>query len=128
MAEVIKYSLSFQVVGGTSIPVTGKLEPEAYSKIQVEVPAGASDLTTNLQPSGTKLAEFLLIKSSAYGVDLSYKVNLGTATPIILDGPHVFIGNGAVAIRDSDPTQLLFSNASSEDVTIDILLGRDATP
>ena len=128
MAEVIKYSLSFQVVGSTSVPVNGMLEPEAYSKIQVEVPAGASDLAVNLQPSGTKLAEFLLIKSSKYATDLTYKINSAAGTPIILDGPHVFIGNGAVAILDSDPTQLLFSNALSEDVTIDILLGRDATP
>jgi hypothetical protein len=128
MAETIKYSLSFQVVGSTSVPVTGTLEPEAYSKIQVGVPAGSTDLEVNLQPSGANLAEFLLIKSSQYGTDLTYKVNAGTATPIILDGPHVFIGNGAVAILDSDPVQLLFSNAMTEDVTIDILLGRDATP
>ena len=128
MAEKIKYSLSFQVVGGATIPVTGEIEPEAYTKIQVDVPAGASDLITNLQPSGAKLAEFLLIKSSAYGEDLTYKVNTDTATAISLDGPHVFIGKGAVAILDSAPTQLLFSNGLTEDVTIDILLGRDATP
>ena len=128
MAEEIKYSLSFQVVGSTTMPVSGKIEPEAYSKIQVEVPAAASDLAVNLQPSGTKLADFLLIKASKYGTDLTYKVNSSGATPIVLDGPHVFIGNGAVAILDSDPTQLLFSNALAEDVTIDILLGRDATP
>ena len=128
MAETIRYSLSFQVVGGTSVPVAGKIEPEAYSKIQVDVPAGASDLIVNLQPTGTKLAQFLLVKSSVYGADLTYKVNSGAATPMALDGPHVFIGSGAVAILDSDPTQLLFSNDLAEDVTIDILLGRDATP
>jgi hypothetical protein len=128
MAETIKYSLSFQVIGSTTIPVTGEVSAEAYSKIQVEVPAGSSDLVTNLQPSGSKLADFLLIKSSVYGAGLTYKVNLGAATPIVLDGPHVFIGNGAVAILDSDPTQLLFSNALAEDITIDILIGRDATP
>ncbi len=128
MAETIKYSLSFQVVGGATIPVAGKIEPEAYEKIQVTVPAGATDLVTNLQPSGADLGEFLLIKSSAYGADLTYKVNEDTATAISLDGPHIFIGKGAVAILDSEPAQLLFSNGLTEDVTIDILLGRDATP
>ena len=128
MTEEIKYSLSFQVVGSTTVPFTGKIEPEAYSKIQVKVSAGVSDLVVNLQPSGTKLAELLLIKSSAYGASVTYKVNAAAATPIVLDGPHVFIGSGAVAILDSDPAQLLFSNALSDDVTIDILLGRDATP
>ncbi len=128
MAEKINYSMSFQVVGGVSIPVTGKIEPEAYEKIQVDVPAGESDLATNLQPTGTNLGEFLLIKSSVYGEALTYKVNDAAATPISLDGPHVFIGKGAMAILNSAPTQLLFSNGLSGNVTIDILLGRDATP
>jgi hypothetical protein len=127
VAETIKYSLNFQVVGGTSVPISSEIVVDAYAKIQVAVPAGATDLTINLQPDGANLAKFLLIKSSAYGDDLTYKVNTST-TPIILDGPHVFIGNGAVSILDSSPTKLLFSNDLTDDVTIDILLGRDATP
>ena len=129
MSETIKYSISVQVVGGISIPVSGTIQPEAYSKIQVTVPAGATDMVTNLQPTGEDLANFLLIKSSAYDDDnVTYKVNESSATPVVLDAPHLFIGSGAVAILDSDPTQLLFSNGTDEDVTIDILVGRDATP
>ena len=127
MTETIKYSLNFQVVGGTSVPISSEVAVDAYAKIQVAVPAGTTDLTINLQPDGDNLAEFLLIKSSVYGDDLTYKVNTST-TPIVLDGPHVFIGNGAVSILDASPTQLLFSNGLTGDVTIDILLGRDATP
>ncbi len=127
MAETIKYSLSFQVVGGISLPISSEMAVDAYEKIQVAVPAGATDMTINLQPDGAHLAEFLLIKSSAYGDSLTYKVNTST-TSIVLNGPHVFIGNGAVSILNSSPTKLLFSNALTGDVTIDILLGRDATP
>ena len=127
MTETIKYSLNFQVVGGTSVPISSEMAVDAYEKIQVAVPAGTTNLTLNLQPDGARLADFLLIKSSAYGDTLTYKVNTST-TPIILNGPHVFIGNGAVAILDSSPTKLLFSNGLTSDVTIDILLGRDATP
>jgi hypothetical protein len=128
MSEKINYSLSFQVVGGTTVPVAGNIESEAYEKIQVSIPAAATDVVTNIQPAGTKLAQFLLIKASKYGKDLTYKVNADTGTAITLDGPHVFIGNGAVAILDSAPTKLLFTNKLTEDVTVDILLGRDATP
>jgi hypothetical protein len=128
MPETIKYSLSFQVVGGTSVPVAGQLTADAVEKIQVAVPAGATDLTVNLQPGGADLGQFLLIKASAYSEDLTYKVNDAAATAIVLDAPHVFIGAGAVAILDDEPTTLLFSNATAADVTIDILLGRDATP
>jgi hypothetical protein len=128
MTEKINYSLSFQVVGGTTVPVAGTIESEAYEKIQVNIPAGSTNLNVNLQPTGTKLAQFLLIKASKYSTDLSYKVNADTGTAIVLDGPHVFVGNGAVAILDTAPAKLLFSNKLTEDVTVDILLGRDATP
>ncbi len=128
MAEKINFSLSFQVAGGTTVPVSGSIESEAYEKIQVNVPVGASNLTVNLQPGGPNLAGFLLIKASKYGTDLTYKVNSDSGDAVVLDGPHVFIGSGAVGILDSAPTQLLFSNNLTEEVTIDILLGRDATP
>jgi len=132
MSEKIKYSLTVQVVGGTSIPVTGEIAADAYGKIQVAVVAGASDLEVNLQPGGTKLGQFLLIKSSSYGTaanPLTYKVNDKTSTTVIaLDAPHLFIGKGAVAILDSSPTKLFFSSSLTTDVTIDILVGRDATP
>ncbi len=128
MPETIRYSLSFQVIGGTSVLVAGDLTADAVEKIQVVVPAAATDLTVNLQPGGAKLGRFLAIKASAYSQDLTYKVNEDTAAPICLDAPHVFIGEGAVAILGDEPTLLLFSNAAAADVTIDILLGRDATP
>ena len=128
MSEKIKYSLSVQVVGGVSLPITGEVTPEAYGKIQVAVTAGASDMEVNLQPGGANLAEFLLIKSTSYGSALTYKVNDAAATAIALDGPHVFIGKGAVGILDSAPTKLFFSNGLAQDVTVDILIGRDATP
>ncbi len=127
MSETIKYSLSFQVVGGTTIPITGEIYPEAYEKIKIDIPTGTDDLSVNLQPDGTNLGEFLLIKASTYGSELTYKVNDASATEIVLDGPHVFIGKGAVGILDSSPVILLFSNNTGEDVTVEILLGRDAT-
>ena len=127
MAETIKYSLSFQVVGGTTIPITGEIYPEAYEKIKIDVPNATEDLSVNLQPDGTNMGEFLLIKSSTYGSELTYKVNDPTATEIILDGPNAFIGKGAVGILDSSPETLIFSNNIGKDVTVEILLGRDAT-
>ena len=113
MPETIKYSLSFQVVGGTSIPVAGQLIVDACEKIQVVVPAGAKDMAVNLQPGGTNLGQFLLIKASIHSKDLTYKVNADNDTPIWLDAPHIFIGEGAVDILDDEPTTLLFSNASA---------------
>ena len=110
MSEKIKYSLNVQVVGGVSLPIMGEMTPEAYGKIQIVVAAGASDMEVNLQADGANLAELLLIKSSSYDSKLTYKVNQAAASAISLDGPHVFIGRGAVGILDSAPTKLFFSN------------------
>jgi len=128
MAEKIKYSLNIQVVGGISIPIKSEMTVEAYGKIQVTVPIGASDLEVNLQPDGANLAQFLLIKASSYDSTLTYKVNNTGATAITLDSPHLFMGSGAVGILDSAPTKLFFSSGLATDVTVDILIGRDATP
>jgi len=133
MSEKIKYSMSVQVVGGTSIPITGEITPDAYKKIQMSVPAHDTDVKVDLQCDASNLVEFLLIKSSSYIVlnggtkKVSYKVNDG-ATVRTLDGPHVFIGKGAVEILAAIPKQLSFSNTLDSDITIDILVGRDAGP
>lgn len=54
----------------------------------------------------------------------TYEVN-GTTVP--LDGPHVLIGAGAVALLGESIGMLKFSNGTSEDATVSILAGRDAT-
>ncbi len=128
MSEKIKYAINAAVVGGVSIQVSGEVSPDAYEKIQVTIPGKATDKRVNLQPDGTNLSEFLLIKSSTYDAKVTYKINDATATAITLDGPHIFIGKGAVGILNSAPTKLFFSNALDNDISVDILLGRDATP
>jgi hypothetical protein len=127
MTEKIKYSINVQIVGGTSIPITGELQPEAYEKIQIAITAG-EDMEVNLQPEGDEMADFLLIKPSSPGPELTYKVNDDTATAISLDSPHLFIGKGAVSILDPAPKKLFFHNGLDSDVTIDILLGRNVVP
>ena len=89
----------------------------------------ATDLEVNIQPAGAGLAQFLSITSSAYDSTITYKVNSAASTDVLpLDGPHLLIGAGAVSLLDEEPTALFFSNSSGADVTIDILVGRDATP
>jgi hypothetical protein len=45
-----------------------------------------------------------------------------------LDGPHVLIGAGAVALLGATQNSIEFTNGGSEDATVNILVGRDATP
>ncbi|MEZ4734083.1 MAG: hypothetical protein R3E79_43880 [Caldilineaceae bacterium] len=128
MPEKITYSLTVQVTGGPKLVASNTLSVEAYDKTQVTVTAGATDQTVNIQPGGAGLAQFVAITASQYDNGLTYKVNDAGATAIALNGPHTFIGAGAVGLLNAAPTALLFGNSTAGDITVDILVGRDATP
>jgi hypothetical protein len=121
VSEILKYSMNFQIARGASLSIPGEVKLEAYEKIQVVIAASAS--STISLPSGI---QFLVIKSSAYGDALTYKVNSET-TVIKLNSAHVFMGTGAVSILNTAPVKLVVSNGLAGDVTLDLLVGIDAT-
>ncbi|CAG0951124.1 hypothetical protein BURK2_00204 [Burkholderiales bacterium] len=121
MAEKISWNYVAQALNGPSLSGQGELEVDAYDKIEVTITAGATQ-QVNLVPSGT--VSLLVINPAVPDVDLSYDVG-GNA--VALDGPHVLIGTGAVSLLGG-ATDLSFTNNTGADATIEILLGRDATP
>lgn len=121
MAEKISWNFVAQALGGPSLSKQGTLEVDAYDKITVTITAGTTQ-KVNLVPSGT--VSLLIIKPAVASADLSYLVG---ANPVILDAPHVFIGTGAVSLLGG-LAQLSFTNNTAADASIEILLGRDATP
>lgn len=128
MAVNLAYSISVQIPAGPGLAASGKVEVEGYDKVQIVIADGDSDRAVNIGPGGAGLARFLSVTASEYDAALTYKVNDAAATAIPLDGPHLFVGAGAVALLDDEPTQLLFGNSTGDDVTVQILVGRDATP
>ena len=131
MPQKIGWTLSISIASGPQASHTKSIEVEAYDSMKVEVPMNTADLEVQLQPGlppteGT-LVKFLAISASRYE-DLTYKVNEDTADPVTLDGPQVFAG-GAVQLLAEDPETLFFSNASTtDDATVEVLVGRDVTP
>ncbi|CAH1388046.1 hypothetical protein [Candidatus Nitrotoga sp. M5] len=121
MAEKINWNFVTQALNGPSVSGAGTLEVEAYDKIAVTIAVGATQ-QVNLVPSGA--VSLLIINPAVPDADLSYDVG-GNA--IVLDGPHVLIGAGAVSLLGG-ATNLSFTNNTAEDAIIEILLGRDATP
>ncbi|MDQ3267863.1 MAG: hypothetical protein M3P47_03930 [Pseudomonadota bacterium] len=121
MAEKIDWSFVVQALNGPSVSGAGTLEIEAYDNIKVTITAGATQ-QVNLTPSGT--VSLIIINPAVSDVDLTYKVG---ANVVALDGPHVLIGTGAVSLLGG-AANLSFTNNTAADATIEILLGRDATP
>lgn len=129
MNSTINLILKASVVGGPSISVSEAITVEAYDKIDVTILQGAVDKEVEIQPGASTLVQMLLIKSSKYdGTKLKYKVHDTGATPIVLDKEQLFLGQGAVGLLGTDLDKLFFTNNLTEDVTIEILVGRDATP
>ena len=128
MSEVINITVSAKVKNGPSISFSNSLNVDAYDKLDILVASGGTPKTIQLLPSGTTSVHFLLIKSSQYSDQLSYTVN-GAGSKILIDTPQSFIGLGSLAALDdsSDPETLVFTNDLAEDVSIQILVGRNVT-
>jgi len=129
MSEKINWAMNVQVVGGPKVSTSNTVTLDAYDKIQVSVDAGAADKKVEIQPGGAGQVRFLFIVSDQYDPALTYKVNSSASATIIkLDGPQLFIGTGAVGLLDPAPSSFFFTNGLATGVSIEILVGRDATP
>lgn len=125
MTETINYALSVQVAGGPKVTDADKLEVEAYGTLEVEVPdkdTSGGKAKVDVQPSDSGV-KFLLVKASDYS-NLTYTVDGGS--PQTLDKPLLLIGEGAVKLLGATQKQFEFTNAGTEVVTVNILVGRDA--
>lgn len=123
----ISWKLDVTVAGGPSQAVAQSISAEAYDKIEVELTDGAPEQTVEIG-AATGDVLFLLVTSTEYGSGLSYKLNATANPPHALDGPLQLAGSGALGLLGFTPTALLFTNTLGTNATVQILVGRDATP
>jgi hypothetical protein len=128
MSSKVNLSMIVSVASGPSISVSKTVTVEAYDKIDVAVAAGDTDKVVEVQPGASSQVQLLMIKASEYGTDLSYKVHDAAATAIVLDQDQLYSGQGQVGLLGTQIDKLLFTNNLAKSVTIEILVGRDATP
>lgn len=122
MSESINWTLNVQVVGGPKVSASDVVKVGAYDKIEAVIKANEANKTVEVQPSDT--VEFLLITASNYE-KLSYKVD-AAAKDIQLNAPQLLVGSGAVKLLGDTQKQFTIKNDNDKDVTVYILVGRDA--
>ena len=90
-------------------------------------PATSTTTAVQLQPStGAGAVALVAILADHYSDKITYTVD-GVTTVRVFDGPHVFLGPGAVGFLNTAPPQkLTFVNALTTAVTVQILVGRTA--
>jgi len=112
-----------------------QIQVAAYDVVQVALKVGDADIAVPIQPdSNLGDVSFVVISSDQYGssdqedAKLTYTVD-SVGTTNVLDGPHVFIGPGAVALLNSKqpPSSLSFSNALGKPANVQVLVGRNVS-
>jgi lipopolysaccharide export system protein LptA len=127
MKEKIKWTTNVTVTNGPSFAFSETAEVEAYEKLQITVVAGQSGKASILPEKVN--GQFLVIKASAYtGADptkgITYKVG---DEAVRLTGALVLTSAGALQLL-KELKEVEFTNNMESDVTIEILVGRDAGP
>jgi hypothetical protein len=128
MTTSINLTMQAQVSGAGSASGSHNLQVEAFGNVAVTVPAGGN-LVVDVQPSGTDQVELLFITASTYSDLLTYNVSgANGATGVRLNAPQLFAGTGAVRLLGETQNTITFDNGEAEDIDVEILVGRDATP
>lgn len=129
MAVNITTGTEVNVAGGPTVRLSETFPVDAYDLIDVPIADGAADQVVEVQPAAAAgQIQFLLVSASEYDANLTYKVNDPANPPHALDRSLILTGSGAVALLGFAPENMLFSNATGGDITVQILVGREATP
>jgi hypothetical protein len=127
MAIHITTNFVATVAGGPSLGRSFALEVDAYDLIDVSIADTAADEVVELQPGGAGQARFLLVLADSYAPALSYKVNDAGNASHDLDRELLLAGEGALGLLAEPPNQLLFTNATGQAISVQVLIGRNAT-
>jgi hypothetical protein len=128
----LQWNFLVKTTDGLKSEIAGNRLVDANGRIEKKLPAPASGSTSTtttvaVQPSITDKIEALLIYASKYDDKVTYTVSDETGdgvTDVTLDGPQIFIGQGAIGLLQKAPKTIAFTNALSEDVTVTIVVSR----
>ena len=130
MALTANWFFEVAVAGGQTIRAGGEQSPETVDVAHVEVDAGAAEAVDLLPASADGTVSLLVIRPSEFHADVAFSFEgpAGTPETFALDGPVVLIGSGSVSLLPAPPLKLWLTNDTPDPVTVEILIGRDATP
>ena len=131
MAAPLKFSWSFtsQIDGGPQFSQSQpSIQVSAYDYVKQALPAAAAggSTTTDVHLQPDTAAQVVAILSDKYDTNVTYQVD-GAGPQRTLDGPHLFLGAGAVGFMSAgNPQKLTFTNKLTSAVTVQVFVGRAA--
>jgi hypothetical protein len=129
--SIISWGVTVQVDGRVQMSASTAAHPaEAIESLQVTIEQGDTDKVVYLMPGAATSVHVLVIKSTFYGEELTFKASDGStdSDPVTLSSPQAY-SSGSVALFGLDPNQLKFTNTSADQsANVAIFVARDATP
>jgi hypothetical protein len=123
----INWQFQTMIPGGPSLNLAQPaIQADGYDVTSLTLAASASNVAVPIQPAtGAGDVIFLVVSSSQYDPGISYTVD-GLGVAHVLDGPHTFVGSGAVGFLNSaaPPQKLTFSNTLASKVDVQVFVGR----
>jgi hypothetical protein len=129
VASTITLSVNVEVQSGPKSSSSLVETVETYGLTEVVIPKGAvgpgKEVQVPIVPAGPGQVRVLAITADRYQ-DLKYKAqdNVPALGPeVTLDAPQLFLG-ATVGLLGKTPNSLVFTNASTTDANVRILVGR----
>lgn len=134
----LSYGIGIQVGSSLQLCVSRPKDVQAYDRIQVTLDpgdAGCPEVEVDLQPSAAARVSLLLITSTVYGEELTYKISDGTGTdsPVVaLLEPQLFLGPAVTLFGVDNPKVLKLKNTlpaanATKNAAVDVFVARNAT-
>jgi hypothetical protein len=123
----VNWTFTSQIAGGPQIsesqPAIGVW---GYDYVTKTLAGASTGIDVHLEPA-TTTASMVAVLADQYSTNVTYNVDGGTDVRK-LDGPHLFLGQGAVAYMSSlgNPQKLTFANTGTGTVTVRVFVGRAA--
>jgi hypothetical protein len=133
MPTNISWKLTLVIQSGPNIVVPKEMQVDAYDRIEVTIPdstATPTATTVDVQPGAAGKVKLLLISSSKYGNNLTYKVHDNTTPERALNDALFLVGAGSLDLLEDSAApldKLLVTNTTGQDVVLEIIVGRSAT-
>ena len=132
MATNISWTLNLEVQAGPKVVEAKAIQVDAIDRIEVAVPDTTATPTAteiDVQPGAAGKIKLLLIRSTAYGDDLTYQVHDNTADERVLNEALFLAGKGSLDLLEdaTAPLDKLFvTNTTGQNVVLEIIVGRSA--
>lgn len=125
MPHTIKVRLTVTVDRGPQVAASHVLELDAYDTLDVVIPNDGSAHGVEVQPDDGDQLRLLLVSASGYDPPLTWEAD-GSGTTHELDEPLLLAGESVAGLLGTPGNTIAFTNGGGDEVTVHILVGRDA--